>query len=321
MIAESVISLLPIIISYTTTLLRHHRQRSRSKVFQPVSPREANTADDDYFDPTDEDEDDPEIEPPERLVPMSWVWSGLAVSGVLGVGLVWMVFGADGIHPWATAVGLVLASALSLIGVRALGETDLNPVSEAMVQTPCPCPITSGADATRYLALARSVNSYSPCCSRATLSPTSSLAESPKLARSSESNLASETNSRWSSRLHRQSWRPHAGSQDWTPPPRLDPNSTASSSVPLPASSSPLLATNSTLPSTRSPDLSSRYPPLVSGSISLDCSTRVIYPTMSSPSCSPLAPSLALCHSSRRSTSVCHPPQVGISGSDTSRPV
>ncbi|RSH95296.1 hypothetical protein EHS25_000383 [Saitozyma podzolica] len=129
MIAESVISLLPIIISYTTTLLRHHRQRSRSKVFQPVSPREANTADDDYFDPTDEDEDDPEIEPPERLVPMSWVWSGLAVSGVLGVGLVWMVFGADGIHPWATAVGLVLASALSLIGVRALGETDLNPVS------------------------------------------------------------------------------------------------------------------------------------------------------------------------------------------------
>jgi hypothetical protein len=291
MIAESVISLLPIIISYTTTLLRHHRQRSRSKVFQPVSPREANTADDDYFDPTDEDEDDPEIEPPERLVPMSWVWSGLAVSGVLGVGLVWMVFGADGIHPWATAVGLVLASALSLIGVRALGETDLNPVSEAMVQTPCPCPITSGADATRYLALARSVNSYSPCCSRATLSPTSSLAESPKLARSSESNLASETNSRWSSRLHRQSWRPHAGSQDWTPP------------------------------STRSPDLSSRYPPLVSGSISLDCSTRVIYPTMSSPSCSPLAPSLALCHSSRRSTSVCHPPQVGISGSDTSRPV
>jgi uncharacterized oligopeptide transporter (OPT) family protein len=47
----------------------------------------------------------------------------------LGIFLVWWIFGADGISPWATAVGLVLASILSLLGVRALGETDLNPVS------------------------------------------------------------------------------------------------------------------------------------------------------------------------------------------------
>ena len=60
---------------------------------------------------------------------MSWVKLGLVVSAVLGVVLVWVVFGVDGIHPWATAVGLVLASVLSLIGVRALGETDINPVS------------------------------------------------------------------------------------------------------------------------------------------------------------------------------------------------
>lgn len=62
-------------------------------------------------------------------MPVSWVSTGLAVSGVLGVLLVWIVFGSDGIHPWATAIGLVLASVLSLIGVRALGETDINPVS------------------------------------------------------------------------------------------------------------------------------------------------------------------------------------------------
>lgn len=145
MIAESIISLLPIIIGYASTLLRHHRQRSsRSKVFRASSPSERDGDDvggsrslgaggEDYYDPADpEDEEDPEHEPPERLVPSIWVWYGLGGSGVLGVVLVWMVFGKDGIHPWATAVGLVLASALSLIGVRALGETDLNPVSLVM---------------------------------------------------------------------------------------------------------------------------------------------------------------------------------------------
>jgi hypothetical protein len=129
MIAESIISLLPIVLSYAITLVRYRRHTSsRLKLFQPVSPRESNVTTNDYFDPADDEDDDPEHEPPERLVPMSWVWWGLGLSGVSGVILVWVVFGADGIHPWATAVGLVLASALSLIGVRALGETDINPV-------------------------------------------------------------------------------------------------------------------------------------------------------------------------------------------------
>jgi len=137
MIAESTISLLPITLHYITTLIRHCRQRSPgSKVFHSsLSPREANVTEDDYFEPA-EDDDDPENEPPERLVPTPWVWWGLGGSGVLGVILVWIVFGADGIHPWATAVGLVLASVLSLIGVRALGETDLNPVSLQSTRVP-----------------------------------------------------------------------------------------------------------------------------------------------------------------------------------------
>lgn len=74
--------------------------------------------------------EDAEHEPPERLVPLSWVVWGLGISGVLGVGLVWFVFGHDGIQPWATAVGLILASGLAVVGVRALGETDINPVSD-----------------------------------------------------------------------------------------------------------------------------------------------------------------------------------------------
>ncbi|OCF41916.1 oligopeptide transporter 8 [Kwoniella heveanensis CBS 569] len=133
MIAESIISLLPITISYLTVVYRHYTQRSTGpKIFaRSSSPRQSSeTEDDDYYDPlSDHEDDDPEVEPAERLVPGSWIKSGLVASAVLGVGLVWLVFGKDGIHPWATAVGLVLASMLSLIGVRALGETDLNPVS------------------------------------------------------------------------------------------------------------------------------------------------------------------------------------------------
>lgn len=131
MIAESIISLLPITYSSISTFLRHKQQRSSGpKVFQAErSPRESNITEDDYYEPRSlADDQDPEHEPPERLVPTLWVQVGLVGSGILGVVLVWMVFGVEGIHPWATAVGLVLASVLSLIGVRALGETDINPV-------------------------------------------------------------------------------------------------------------------------------------------------------------------------------------------------
>lgn len=72
---------------------------------------------------------DHEDETPDRLVPMSWVSVGLSVSIVVGTILVWIVFGHDGIKPWATVIGFFLGGLLSVIGVRALGETDLNPVS------------------------------------------------------------------------------------------------------------------------------------------------------------------------------------------------
>ena len=128
MIAESIISLVPITYSSISTAYRHHQQRSSGpKVFTSTSPRNSNLTNDDYYEPTNEDED-PEHEPAERLVPMSWIRVGLGISAILCIVLVWLVFGVDGIHPWATAVGLVLASVLSLIGVRALGETDINPV-------------------------------------------------------------------------------------------------------------------------------------------------------------------------------------------------
>ncbi|KAF8674098.1 oligopeptide transporter [Rhizoctonia solani] len=74
-------------------------------------------------------EEIPEDEPASRLVPNKWVWSGLLASVVVGTVLVWFVFGYEGIKPWATVLGFIMGAVLSHLGARALGETDLNPVS------------------------------------------------------------------------------------------------------------------------------------------------------------------------------------------------
>ncbi|KAG8759591.1 hypothetical protein FRC12_009722, partial [Ceratobasidium sp. 428] len=74
-------------------------------------------------------EEVPEDEPESRLVPDKWVWGGLAASVLVGTILVWVVFGYEGIKPWATILGFLIGGVLSHLGARALGETDLNPVS------------------------------------------------------------------------------------------------------------------------------------------------------------------------------------------------
>ncbi|KAH9916497.1 OPT oligopeptide transporter protein-domain-containing protein [Amylocystis lapponica] len=73
--------------------------------------------------------EDKEMETEDRLVPTKWVVWGLGASVVMGTTLVWLVFGDEGIKPWATLIGYVMGGLLSVLGVRALGETDLNPVS------------------------------------------------------------------------------------------------------------------------------------------------------------------------------------------------
>ncbi|ESK94674.1 oligopeptide transporter [Moniliophthora roreri MCA 2997] len=75
------------------------------------------------------DKDDLELESDDRLVPNKWVVVGWTVSVIIGTFLVWVVFGHEGIKPWATFIGFVLGGLLSILAVRALGETDINPVS------------------------------------------------------------------------------------------------------------------------------------------------------------------------------------------------
>ncbi|EJU04603.1 oligopeptide transporter [Dacryopinax primogenitus] len=98
MCAESVVSLLPVVWEAILLLLPHRQKPA-------------------------EDEDE------ERLVPTKWWAWGLGLTALLGVGGVWAVFRDEGGKIWAVAVGFLMGGVLSVLGVRALGETDLNPVS------------------------------------------------------------------------------------------------------------------------------------------------------------------------------------------------
>lgn len=109
MCADSLVSLVPVAIEFITDII-WSRKKSYSALGE--SPHQNH-----------------ETETEDRLVPNSWVATGLFVSIVVGTFLVWVVFGHEGIKPWATLCGFVLGGLLSIIGVRALGETDLNPVS------------------------------------------------------------------------------------------------------------------------------------------------------------------------------------------------
>ncbi|TDL14427.1 OPT oligopeptide transporter [Rickenella mellea] len=92
-------------------------------------PRTPNPADNLNHDIDAGPQSDEEVETGDRLVPKEWVIWGLGISVILGTVLVWLVFGHEGIKPWATLIGFAMGGLLSILGVRALGETDLNPVS------------------------------------------------------------------------------------------------------------------------------------------------------------------------------------------------
>jgi hypothetical protein len=102
MCADSVVSLLPVFSGY---IIR--------PFWKSVTP---------LVDGGDVDsKEDCEVETEDRLVSMNWVIGGTVVSVVLGVILVWMVFGNEGIKPWATVFGFVIGGMLSVLGLVARG--------------------------------------------------------------------------------------------------------------------------------------------------------------------------------------------------------
>lgn len=91
MCAESVVSLMPVVVEFALGV---------GKALRGI---------------TGDGEDD-EDESEDRLVPVSWVIRGIAGSVVVGTAVVWLIFGADGIRPWATVVAFAVGSVLGLLG-------------------------------------------------------------------------------------------------------------------------------------------------------------------------------------------------------------
>jgi hypothetical protein len=62
------------------------------------------------------EDDDDEVETVDRLVPLRWVYWGSGISIVVGTIFVWLVFGHEGIKPWATVIGYLMGGVLSILG-------------------------------------------------------------------------------------------------------------------------------------------------------------------------------------------------------------
>ncbi|KAF9150743.1 hypothetical protein BG015_007431 [Linnemannia schmuckeri] len=134
MIAESIVSLLGVVVlslvAHRRYKIRTARHAERRILLDAPYPTGTSTATaNKYKDDEDDDEEDDEDAPIDQLVPLKiWV-CGLILSSFLCLFLIWVVFRDQHMPVYATLLALVLGSLLSVLGVRALGSTDLNPVS------------------------------------------------------------------------------------------------------------------------------------------------------------------------------------------------
>ncbi|KAH7146568.1 OPT oligopeptide transporter protein-domain-containing protein [Dactylonectria macrodidyma] len=78
--------------------------------------------------PDEEEEEEEEDAPPEQRIGGRFVTIGLVASIAICVLTIHLVFG-NLVPLYATIIAVLMALVLSIMGVRALGETDLNPVS------------------------------------------------------------------------------------------------------------------------------------------------------------------------------------------------
>ncbi|KIW07672.1 uncharacterized protein PV09_01612 [Verruconis gallopava] len=147
MLADSLVSLgwliLRPIINHWSSFVRHCRRAYHTgdwktlAEYRPASRQgyaavSGSETAETFLDPSRLDapsDDDPEADaPPSRQIGVRATLIGLVLSLVLCIGAVHYAF-ADLIPVRLTILALVLALLLSVMGVRALGETDLNPVS------------------------------------------------------------------------------------------------------------------------------------------------------------------------------------------------
>jgi hypothetical protein len=96
MCADSLVSLVPVVVEQISKVLAQRRIRGSEN--------------------DERQTDDKEMETPDRLVPTDWVTFGVLSSIIVGTLLVWIVFGNEVIKPWATVLGYILGGLLSVIG-------------------------------------------------------------------------------------------------------------------------------------------------------------------------------------------------------------
>ncbi|KAK4521375.1 uncharacterized protein ATC70_011990 [Mucor velutinosus] len=133
MISESIVSLLIVLVKQLSVTIcssevpRYAEQHQNLLHDQDEPDEDASWAENDDLDSIHINRDDDL--PAKKQVPIHVTIVGLFCSVALCVVMVKIVFGSDIMPEWMTIVSIILAMFLSILGVRALGETDLNPVS------------------------------------------------------------------------------------------------------------------------------------------------------------------------------------------------
>lgn len=132
MISESIVSLLIVLVKQITVIISSRITYKNLEQHEDLLDHQNDDDDDSWAESdnlVDMDDDQEEDVPPDKQVPLYVTISGLFLSISLCVVMVGIVFGSDVMPVWMTIVSITLAMFLSILGVRALGETDLNPVS------------------------------------------------------------------------------------------------------------------------------------------------------------------------------------------------
>ncbi|KAI9362701.1 OPT oligopeptide transporter protein-domain-containing protein [Pilaira anomala] len=130
MISESIVSLIVVLVKQLISMTRKRTQTLdtiENNILQRESLLGEVGSDDDILSlPIKLVQDDV---PKEQQVPHYMTVIGMIASIVLCVIMVHIVFGSEVMPIWMTLLSILFAMFLSILGVRALGETDLNPVS------------------------------------------------------------------------------------------------------------------------------------------------------------------------------------------------
>ncbi|EGG07795.1 putative oligopeptide transporter [Melampsora larici-populina 98AG31] len=137
MMVESIVSLSSVILTYVIQQkLKYQRTSTRSVRRPSLTPRQSSidslSTVSSHRDEIGTSSNDDDHVDDEDTVEMKWMLCGFLTSCLVCIGFMFLIFGThrtEGIQWWATLIALGLASLFSLLGVRALGETDLNPVS------------------------------------------------------------------------------------------------------------------------------------------------------------------------------------------------